>query len=281
MDLRPWKPHGRALRDYAAGDASATVVVHDDRGGREEFPVSVWFRGPGELWALERAALALCRGRVLDVGAGTGVHALALQGRGLEVVAIDALPEAVEVMRRRGVRDARRGELFGLLAGAGGAGRFDTVLLLTNGAGLLETLDGLDRFLEDAAHLLEPGGQVLLDSTDVRPEDGPPAREDGRYPGELQFQLEYRGRKAPPFRQLYVDPDTLGARAAAAGWRCEIVARDDGGSYLARLAPLSRPAPRRVAGARRRTRRRGSACAPGPTPSRRPPACRRRGSRRA
>jgi hypothetical protein len=279
MYADPWTPHGLALHDYFGGDASATVIVHSDLGEREELPVAVWFREPAQFWALERAALELCRGRVLDVGAGTGCHSLALQELGLEVVAIDFIPEAVEIMRARGVRDARRADLFRFVEEP-----FDTLLLLSNGAGIAETLSGLARLLERLNELVAPGGQVLMDSTDVRPgasregsgrlgvgaqgrerfgetaaadetegrvrseisgQASAPRgavglkREDGRYVGEIQFQLEYRGEKAPPFPQLYVDPETLAAHAARGGWSCEVVERGEGGGYLARLTRVA------------------------------------------
>jgi SAM-dependent methyltransferase len=240
MNLEPWVPHGRSLMDYFNGDRSATIVLHSDLGEREEVPVAAWFREPADSGP-ERAALNLCRGRVLDVGAGTGLHALELQARGLEVCAIDVVPEAVEIMRRRGVRDARQADVFGFAGGP-----FDTVLVYANGAGLAETLSGLPALITTLDRLVAPGGQILLDSTDLRPEDpgatrlvqdaaGIWRREDGRYLGDIQFQIEYRGTKAPPFPQLYVDPDAMADVAAAGGWTCEVVERGRGGSYLARL----------------------------------------------
>ncbi|MGH7676609.1 MAG: class I SAM-dependent methyltransferase [Gemmatimonadales bacterium] len=224
----PWAPHGESLRDYAAGDTGATIVLYSDLGEREELPVAGGFRDPTS--PVEQAALARCRGRVLDAGAGTGIHTLALQARGLDVTAIDFVPEAVEIMRRRGVRDARRADLFGF-----DGGPFDTILLFANGTGLAETVAGLDRLFAVFARLLRPGGQVLLDSTDLLAKGHPPTRADGRYVGELEFQIEYKGQKAPPFRQVYVDAGTLADRAAAGGWVCEIVERPSSTHYLARL----------------------------------------------
>ena len=156
-----WAPHGAALRAFLAGREDAEVVVRGEDGEEERTPARVFFRGPKEFSSLEEVALDLCRGRVLDVGAGAGCHSLVLQERGLAVVAIDVAPEAVEVMRSRGVRDVRCGDVF-----AWAGGRFDTLLILMNGIGLVGSLDGLDRFLRDTSRLLNAGGQILLDSYD-------------------------------------------------------------------------------------------------------------------
>jgi len=225
---RAWHPHGLALLDYLEGRRPAAVRVIGEDGEDEWVEAAVFFRGPGEFSALEEAALSLCRGRVLDAGAGAGSHALALQERKLEVVAIDAAPGAVEVMRRRGVRDARRADVFAFREGP-----FDTVLLMMNGIGIVETLPGLRHFLREAPRLLAPSGQILCDSYDPGPPlPGAPA---GRYPGEMRFRLEYGGRRGPAYGWLFVDPDTLAAEAARAGYGFEEIWREEEGHYLARL----------------------------------------------
>ena len=229
MSLRSWKPHGIALRDFLAGRADAEVVVRDEAGEEERTPASVFFRGPDEFSALEAVAQDLCRGRVLDVGAGAGCHSLVLQSRGLAVVAIDVAPEAVEVMRRRGVRDARRADVF-----AWNGECFDTVLILMNGIGLVGSLQGLDGFLVEAPRLLAPGGQILLDSFDPGPSEPTPP---GRYAGEMRFQLEYAGIRGAFYDFVFLDCDTLQRHAAKAGWRCESIWQEAEGHYLARLTP--------------------------------------------
>jgi SAM-dependent methyltransferase len=239
IDLNAWKPHQAAMRAYHRGRRDATIVVYDDFQ-RDVVPVSYFFRGPDQFPPLERVALDLCRGRVLDVGAGAGCHSLALQDRGLEVTAIDVLPGLVEILRERGVHDARQASWMDV-----DAGTFDTVFMMMNGLGLAETLEGLRRFLRDARRLLQPGGQILADSTDVRTRMDPEAarngrlqRPDGRYIGELHFQIEFEGRKGNPFGQLYIDPDTLTRFTQEAGWGCEVVfPPDEYGNYLVRLTP--------------------------------------------
>jgi len=237
VDLTAWQPHAEAMRSYHEGNAAAVIVVYDDFG-RDDVPVSYFFRDPGQFLPYERDALDLCRGRVLDVGAGSGGHSLELQARGMDVTAIEVLPQLSRILRQRGVRQVRTATWMDL-----DAGTFDTVLMLMNGLGLTETLDGLGRFFRHAPRLLRPGGQVLADSTDVRVRMDPDVgktgrlnRPDGRYIGELHFQLEFEGEKGPPFGQLYVDPDTLKRSAESAGWSREIIrGPDDSGHYLARL----------------------------------------------
>ena len=239
MDLNAWQPHAAGMEAFHRGKRDATLVVYDDYE-RDEAPLSYFFRSPEEFPPMEQLALELCRGRVLDVGAGSGCHSLALQARGLEVTAIEILPVLVQILQERGVRDARLATWMDLEAPP-----FDTVLMMMNGLGLTETLDGLRGFFRQAGRLVARGGQVLADSTDVRirmdaeaARTGALERPDGRYIGELHFQIEYEGRKGDPFPQLYVDANTLRRIAREEEWGCDIVLEpDEYGHYLARLTP--------------------------------------------
>lgn len=235
-------PQGRALKAYFEGDRGAQLTVRRDDGLEYALPVSHFFRTPSEFTPLEIAALERCRGRVLDIGAGSGLHSLALQERGLAVTALEISPEAVEVMARRGVRGVRCADIFQF-----NEGPFDTLLMLGHGIGITENLAGLERFLKMAWRLLAPGGRLLLDSTDVRRTDDPrhlayheANRKAGRYVGEIRIQLEFAGRSGPHCGWLHVDPETLAARAAQAGWSCEIVREEPAWGYLACLEPVNR-----------------------------------------
>lgn len=230
--------HGAALWAYFEGETGAVEIVRTDACRESPVPVRHFFRTPPEFAALVNAALARCGGRVLDAGAGSGLHTLALQEMGLAVTAVDISPQAVEIMRRRGVRDVHCADIMSYHGGP-----FDTLLMLGHGLGMTESLAGLDRFLAHARGLVSSSGQMLVDSLDVRVTTDPENlayqqanRDAGRYIGEIRIQLEYLGRTGPYFGWLHVDPETLGVHAAAHGWSCEVIASDDAGNYVARLA---------------------------------------------
>ena len=224
--LEALAPLERALADAFAGRGEGVVRVRTDAGGEDTFPAALLLRD--ELLPLDREAVSLVRGRVLDVGAGAGAVALALQGSGVPVTALELLPGALDVLRARRVSDVREGDVWSFRPGE----QWDTVLALMNGTALAGTLARLPGFLARLAELTAPEGQVLLDSTDPGggADDG-----DGRYAGELHYQLDYGGLTGPPFPQLLVDAATLAQAARSVGLACRVVADDGEGSYLARL----------------------------------------------
>jgi SAM-dependent methyltransferase len=238
MHPNAMEPYGAALLAYFEGDTGAELILGRDDGHEGRLPVSHFFRGPSEFTAIENTAIKRCAGHVLDVGAGTGLHSLALQEKGLRVTAIDVCSQAVEIMAQRGVVDAHVLDLFDCEEGP-----FDTVLMMGHGVGMVETLAGLDRFLAHVCKLLAEGGQVLLDSLDVRVSTDPKNlayheanRRAGRYIGEIGLQCEHQGRRGALYHWLHVDPDTLAEHAARAGWKCKVPVAEESGDYLARLS---------------------------------------------
>lgn len=250
-----WEPLAAGWVAFSEGDEDAVLLVHSDDGEVEPMPISLFFRSEHTLRGADEEALSRARGRVLDVGAGVGALTLVLQGRGLSVTALEVVPEAIDLMRARGVKEIIQGRLEAVPAGAA----FDTALLLMNGTTLAGTLEGFPGLLASLEGLLSPGGQVLLDSTDLtdnpRTEDSQePARAPQRasarasslgaipegYPGELQYQMEFRGVRGAPFPQLFLDPDTLVRMAEECGWDAEVV-WEEGREFLARLVRISQP----------------------------------------
>jgi len=237
-----WGPLATALSAFQAGRHDATIIVRSDLGTYEEWPAALFFREPDEFTQLEREALDLCGRRVIDVGAGAGPHTLALLRRGHDVLAVESHPAIAALLRDRGVPRVTIRPLDELPTG-----RADTVLMMMNGFGLAGTLEGLVPLLEAARLLLAPGGRILADSTDPRhwleTDDASvdSLRQDGRYSGEVQFQIEFDGKRGDPFSFLYVDPESLQESCIVAGLRLEEVRSFEDGTYLAILAATEDP----------------------------------------
>ena len=185
---------------------------------------------------LEQQALQMARGRVLDVGCGAGSHALYLQNeRGLEVTAIDLSAKAIEVCQLRGIRSARVQNVLDT------SEKYDTLLLLMNGAGMCGRLKKMPAFFAHLKTLLNEGGQILTDSSDIiymfdqNPDGSYDVPLYGDYYGELEYTVKYKGKREKPFNWLYVDYNTLQNVAHAVGLQCELVAQGEHYDYLARL----------------------------------------------
>lgn len=234
MAFPSWLPLGLGIKHYYESGERTLIKVHTVDGEITPYPAELFFREYDDFSIFDEAACHEAYGRVLDVGAGAGCISKFLQDLGFEVTAIEISPEAVDVMRKRGIKDARAGDFFDLGTGES----WDTILLLMNGIGFVGQLDGLDRFLEKAKGLLRPGGQILFDSSDLAlselgGQDFTGA--ESKYSGEVWYQLEYQSIKGAPYYWLYIDQGTMQQYAEAAGYTFELMDEAEDGYYFARL----------------------------------------------
>ncbi len=224
------EPFGQALISYWHGNKSAELIQEFKTGQTKSLPVSVFFRSKGEFLVTDNA-FEYCRGQILVVGAGSGVHALELENQGHEVTAIDICPQAVQIMKERGIKDARQQDFFQFHGTS-----FDTIFMLGHNLGMCKTLKGIKRLLHRCENLLRPGGQLLVNSVEEPGSDNSPNQKD--YPGELEFRLSFEGNVGPWMRWLHVDFETLSLKASESGWSTEKLIEDSNGGFLARLRPL-------------------------------------------
>ena len=132
-------PMGAAISDFYRLGKAARLRVLSSMFEEDKMPVEHLFRSLGQMPRLEQKALEMAHGRVLDIGAGAGCHALALQERDIEVKAIDISPLSCEVMSERGIKDVECVNLFDPQL----QGKYDTLLLLMNGTGIAGKLERL------------------------------------------------------------------------------------------------------------------------------------------
>lgn len=221
---------GNALQDQFDNGATGTLWLHNSYDEPEEMPVDIFFRTEEEMPDIELEALDMCEGRVLDVGGGAGSHALILQERGYDVIALDISATAVEIMKKRGVVNAVEGNIFNYQGE-----KFDTLLFLMNGIGLTGTFEGFKNFLNHAKSLLNEGGQLLFDSSDITYLYDDIEMPADKYYGEVSYQYEYKDQKGEWFNWLYIDPQLLKKTAKESGWECHLLFDDGQDQYLAEM----------------------------------------------
>lgn len=222
--------YGTILKDFHQGKTDLEVLLHNHYGEAEDYPIHMFFRAEDAMPEAETIALNLCKGKVLDLGAGSGNHALALQKKGFDVTAIDISEGACEVMRWRGVEKIVCGDVM-----AFEGEKFDTLLLMMNGIGFCGYIDDLRLFLKHADSLLNEGGQILFDSSDVAYLYEDLDRTAEPYYGETDYQYEYNGQKGEWFSWLYIDEWTMRKVAKECGWELQVVYQNLDDNYLGRL----------------------------------------------
>lgn len=228
-------PFGKGLLSYLNGNKHAVFTVESNIAETEDWPVSIFFRNYKDMPQIEKIALSHVQGRILDVGAGAGSHALWLQQKGENVTAMDISKNAVTVMEQRGIQKIVKQDFFHYKEQT-----FDTLLMLMNGIGITGTLNNLPIFFEQAKKLLNPNGKILLDSSDLiylyEEEDGSSLINlNASYYGELQYTFCFENEKGMPFNWLFIDFDTLASFAEMAGFSCKKLYEDDHYLYLAEL----------------------------------------------
>jgi SAM-dependent methyltransferase len=226
---------GSALLDFFNGQREAVIQVESDLTETEELPAAHFFRDFRDMPSLEQKALSLCQGKVADLGAGGGSHALVLQERLADVTAYDISAGACQVMKLRGVKNPVHADFSHL-----GNEQYDTILMLMNGIGLVGDLEGLSDFLARIKQNLKPGGRIIADSSDISymfyDEDGYLCLNlNDKYHGVVNYQMNYKGRSGAPFNWLFVDYPLLEDYAVKNGFECRFIQEDDHFHYLVEL----------------------------------------------
>ena len=228
---------GKAMLDYATNNQPENIITETNISEADEMDVSYLFRSFKDMPKLERKALQLAKGKILDVGCGAGSHALYVQENNHDVLAIDISANAIETCKLRGVKNAQQIAILDLDE----ALKFDTIYLLMNGTGIFGKLKNIDQYLNKLKNLLTEKGQILIDSSDIvymfdEDEDGGKwIPMYGDYYGELTFKVSYKGENEEAFDWLYLDYNTLQNACIAQNLNCELIMEGEHFDYLARI----------------------------------------------
>jgi hypothetical protein len=229
-------PIGQAIQDYYKKGKTSDLTVNSNYTEDERIQPAHFFRTEKEMPAIEKTALKICKGKILDIGAAAGCHSLILQKKGFNVTALEISELAVSIMKSRGIQKVICEDIYTY-----SADKFDTLLMLMNGTGIGGTLDGLKTLLIHLKTLLADKGQILIDSSDIRylfeEEDGSMWVDvaNEKYFGEMEYEVSYKKQK---FKWLFTDFDTLKMVAEETGLQCTLV---EEGKHFDFLARITRP----------------------------------------
>jgi SAM-dependent methyltransferase len=225
-------PIGQSIKRYFSTGLDEPVDIWIN--GKRDQPLypSRFFRTWQEMNGCERRALQLCKGKILDVGAGAGAHSLVLQKRDLDVVSLDQSKISCELMKKLALKNVVNQDVMYFVSG-----KFDTILLLMNGFGIGGDVKGLVKLLKHLKTLLTPEGKILGDSTDIiyYPMEGEKAHiNNDHYYGQVRFDLKF-GQHKTNFYRIYPDPTILSELSEKAGLKSEVVYKGKDGQFLAQL----------------------------------------------
>ena len=234
------------------GDAFGHLLESIERGREEHVEIverddGTFFTGGGRHYvasfrewpAVERRALRLARGRVLDLGSGPGRVLLELQRRGIDATGIESGPVVARVARRRGARNVK---LMRVEDVDRVRGKFATVVMYGNNFGMLGTVAKTRRLLRKLHGVTTADARILAGNMDPYSTRDPlhlayheRNRRRGRPPGAIRIRLRYQNVVTRWLDWLFVSIPELEEIVDGTGWHVARVYDDETPLYVAVL----------------------------------------------
>jgi SAM-dependent methyltransferase len=224
---------GQALYDYWTNNQPEDMITWTHLTEPEILPTAYLFRTYEKMPESEQIALQQAKGKVLDVGAGSGTHSLFLQNKGKDVTALERSPVSCRLMQDRGVKNIVEEDFFKYQT----TQKYDTLLFLMNGVGIVQKARYLNRLFIKIDELLSPEGQALIHSSDLKylyqTETGYLMPKNDYY-GDVKFFVSYKNR-VESFEWTYIDENTLRIFARQNGFKVEKIYESKMDDFLLKL----------------------------------------------
>lgn len=232
---------GTAMMDYYYGDKTVEIVLHNyirtrklnTSIGYNILPLRDLCKEINELEIFDKMAIDKCRGKVLDIGAGSGSHSLALVENKCDVISLDISKGATEVMKKRGLKKIEQIDINHYKEKS-----FDTLVFFGNNHGMFGNMRKFTNFIKKSykTGLLNKNGQIIISSPFV---DLPFLNNFNKCKCEIlliKIQLEYKGQKSKKFKWMMVSPAFLNRCMKLEGFRTEEYFSDNKSSCVLKIS---------------------------------------------
>lgn len=226
------------LAQYLRKTATVEIIERDDRFIDTGSQGGMYFSEYNEWSPLEREAIKIANGRILDIGCGAGRHSLYLQQQGFDVTGIDISPGAVKVCKLRGlkkafVRPINDVDKFKTAS-------FDTVLMLGNNFGLFGSAKGAKLRLKRLYQVTSPAARIIAGTRNpYKTSDENHLqyhrlnKKRGRMPGQIKMRVRFAKTVGPWFDYLLVSPKEMEVVLRDTDWQVERFVAPDEANYFA------------------------------------------------
>ncbi len=191
--------------------------------------ISVYIQGFKEWAKIEKRILSNLKGKILDLGAGTGRHSIYLQRKGCDIYALDLSPLAIKIMKNRGIKNTC--ELDWMEIDKKFKKEFDYVLMMFNNFGMVGNEKGIKKILKKVEKITKKNGKFIISTVD-------PEKLGGGEFSKFPLIIEYKNMVSEISEMILMSPKYLEILLEKTNWEiqeydyCE---RDFHAAYLAVL----------------------------------------------
>ena len=236
---------GRGIWDYYNDRAGVELGERDDGYITPTGGPGAYFTEYADWPEVEKQAIKLAHGRVLDIGCGGGRVSLHLQSKGLDVVGIDNSPLVVKVCKQRGVKAAK---CLPLTQVSRTLGLFDTIVMFGNNFGLVANPKRARWLLRRWRGITNSDAVLLAGTMDPYETDAPyhtsyhrHNRRRERMGGQIRLRIRYQDLATPWWDLLLLSVAELRKIVAGTGWTVDRVFESKGPRYIAALTKEVQP----------------------------------------
>lgn len=226
------------LAQHHSQQTTVEIIERDDEYIDTGSEPGLYFSEYRQWSPLEKRAIKLVKGKVLDVGCGAGRHALYLQEKNFDVTGIDNSPGAIQVCKLRGLKHA-------LVRSISDAHKFkpasfDTIIMMGNNFGLFGSFENARAILKKFASITAPDARIIAKTLNPYITDNPlhphylrANRRRGRMSGQIRMRVRYGATVGEWFDYLFVSPEEMREIVRDTDWQIKELLNAEEANYVA------------------------------------------------